>query len=204
MLHAVVLGGPGRLLHSIRRFCTAKLRPRSAMLVAAGAVVFFQVVGETIRRAGGIPNQFTGDGVMALFGVGVTPEEGSRQALRAAADMVRGVAALSDALAGDLPSPLRIGVGIHLGPAVVGRMGYADTVYLTAVGDTVNVASRIEQLTKDFDAELVVSESLALRAGLDVSSFPRHELTVRNRAAPLPIRVIANAGVLGETRGELG
>jgi hypothetical protein len=40
MLHAVVLGGPGRLLHSIRRFCTAKFRPRSAMLVAAGAVVF--------------------------------------------------------------------------------------------------------------------------------------------------------------------
>lgn len=162
---------------------------------------YFQVVGETIHRAGGIPNQFTGDGVMALFGVGVTPEEGGRQALRAAADMVRGVAALSDALAGDLPAPLRIGVGIHLGPAVVGRMGYADTIYLTAVGDTVNVASRIEQLTKDFDAELVVSETLAVRAGLDISRFPRHELTVRNRTEPLPIRVIADVAALGETPG---
>ena len=76
--------------------------------------------------------------------------EGSRAALRAAGDMVAAVAELSRTLGEDLPVPLRIGIGIHTGPAVVGRMGYADGVYLTAVGDTVHVAKRLEELTKQY------------------------------------------------------
>ena len=64
--------------------------------------------------------------------------------------MVEGVAALSAELAGDLPAPLRIGIGIHAGPAVVGRMGWGESFYLTAVGDTVHVAARLEQATKDY------------------------------------------------------
>src|SRR5437763_546034 len=94
------------------------------------------------------------------------PEEAGRQALTAAAEMVRSVATVSESLAADLPEPLRIGIGIHTGPAVVGRMGYGDAVYLTAVGDTVHVASRLEALTKDYDCELVVSEMVARRAGV--------------------------------------
>src|SRR6266403_3425531 len=86
---------------------------------------YFEAVGGAIRRSGGVANQYTGDGVMALFGVDAGPDEGCRQALAAAAEMVRSVAALSEALAADLPEPLRIGIGIHTGPAVVGRMGYA-------------------------------------------------------------------------------
>jgi len=74
---------------------------------------------------------------------------GSRQALAAARAMVEGVAALSAELAGDLPAPLRIGIGTHAGLAVVGRMGWGDSFYLTAVGDTVHVAARLEQSTKD-------------------------------------------------------
>src|SRR5438445_517246 len=116
---------------------------------------YFEAVGGAIQRSGGVANQYTGDGVMALFGLDVGPEEGCRQALTAAAEMVRSVATLSESLAADLPEPLRIGIGIHTGPAVVGRMGYADAVYLTAVGDTVHVASRLEALTKDYDCELV-------------------------------------------------
>jgi len=83
---------------------------------------YFEAVGGAIRRSGGVANQYTGDGVMALFGVDAGPDEGCRHALAAAAEMVRSVAALSEALAADLPEPLRIGIGIHTGPAVVGRM----------------------------------------------------------------------------------
>jgi adenylate cyclase len=97
------------------------------------------------------------------------------------------VATLSEALAADLPEPLRIGIGIHTGPAVVGRMGYGDAVYLTAVGDTVHVASRLEALTKEYDSELVVSEAVARRAGVSTEGLPRHELTLRNRAEPLTV-----------------
>jgi len=154
---------------------------------------YFEAVGGAITDVGGIVNQFTGDGVMALFGVDSGPEEGSRQAVRAAAAMVARVHELSRTLADDLETPLRLGIGIHTGATVVGRMGYATTTYLTAVGDTVHVAARLEALTKDYACDLVLSEEVAARAGLDVSDHARHELTVRNREAPLAIFVVPSA-----------
>jgi len=151
---------------------------------------YFEAVGTAITGAGGVTNQFTGDGVMALFGIESGPAAGSRQALVAARAMVERVNALSAELAGELPTPLRIGIGIHAGPAVVGRMGWGESFYLTAVGDTVHVAARLEQATKDYAAELVVSEDVARHATLDLSHFPAHDLSVRNRAGKVAIRVI--------------
>jgi adenylate cyclase len=151
---------------------------------------YFEAVGTAITRAGGVTNQFTGDGVMALFGIGAEPAAGARQALAAARAMVEGVAGLSRELATDLGSPLRIGIGIHTGPAVVGRMGWGESFYLTAVGDTVHVAARLEQATKDYGAELVVSEAVARRATIDLSRFPAHDLAVRNRAGHVSVRVV--------------
>jgi adenylate cyclase len=159
---------------------------------------YFEAVGGAITDAGGTVNQFTGDGVMALFGVDGGAEEGCRQAVRAAAAMIARVHELSRTLAEDLDAPLRLGIGIHTGPTVVGRMGYADTTYLTAVGDTVHVAARLEALTKDYACELVLSEEVATRAGVDVSDHGRHELTVRNREAPLAVFVVPSAGRLAE------
>ena len=157
---------------------------------------YFESVGVAIEQVGGIANQFTGDGVMALFGVDGTSEDGCRQALAAAALLHERMAELSRSLAGEIDAPLRIGVGIHVGPVVVGRMGYKTADYLTAVGDTVHVASRLEQLTKDFNAVLVISELVARRAGLDVSDWERHELTLRNRREPLVVRVLTDIGRL--------
>jgi adenylate cyclase len=111
--------------------------------------------------------------------------------------MVEGVAALSAEQAGDLPAPLRIGIGVHAGPAVVGRMGWGESFYLTAVGDTVHVAARLEQATKDYEAELVVSEEVARYAGADLAAFPGHDLAVRNRAGRVGIRVVARVASLG-------
>ena len=73
---------------------------------------------------------------MALFGVGQGSAEGCRRALLAASAMIRSLAELTQTLADELSEPLRMGIGLHTGPAVVGRMGYAETTYLTAVGDT--------------------------------------------------------------------
>ena len=157
---------------------------------------YFETVGGAITDVGGIVNQFTGDGVMALFGVDSGPEEGCRQAVRAAAAMVARLNEMSRTLADDLATPLRLGIGIHTGPTVVGQMGYATTTYLTAVGDTVHVAARLEALTKEYGAELVLSEEVAVLAGLDLSDHARHELTVRNREAPLAIFVAPSAGRL--------
>jgi len=151
---------------------------------------YFEAIGSAIKEAGGIANQFTGDGVMALFGVGQDPAEGCQRALRAAHAMLRSLEHLTQTLADELPEPLRMGIGIHIGPAVVGRMGYEDTTYLTAVGDTVHVASRLEGLTKEYQCQMVLSEQVAQRIGLDLSAYPRHEITVRNRTEPLAIYVV--------------
>jgi adenylate cyclase len=157
---------------------------------------YFETVGTAITSAGGVTNQFTGDGVMALFGIETGPAVGSRQALAAARAMVAGMAALNQELAGDLPAPMRLGIGIHTGPAVVGRMGWGESFYLTAVGDTVHVAARLEQATKQYRAELVVSEDVARYAAVDLSAFPRHDLEVHNRAGRVGARVIAEVAHL--------
>ncbi len=151
---------------------------------------YFEAVGDAITGAGGIVDKFVGDGVMALFGVETGPEDGSRRALAAAEAMAMEVAVLSQSLTAELVEPLRIGVGIHTGPAIVGRMGYGSNVHLTAIGDTVNVASRLQDLTKEYGCQLVISEQVAAQADLDVSMLSRHELTVRNRREPLTIFVI--------------
>ena len=133
---------------------------------------------------------------MALFGVDSGPEEGSRQALAAARTMVANVNALSSALAEELAQPLKIGVGIHCGPAIVGRMGYGTTFHLTAIGDTVNVASRLQDSTKEYNCQLIISEEVARQAGLNVSGLPRHDLTVRNRREALAIFVVEDVETL--------
>ena len=151
---------------------------------------YFETMSGAIEDAGGVANQFTGDGVMALFGVQTGAAQGCRDALHAARDMLQRLAAVSREFAEELGEPMQMGIGIHAGPAVVGRMGRGTAKYLTAVGDTVNVASRLQELTKGYRCSLIVSESAARQAGLEVAAFPRHEVMVRNRSDALAIRVI--------------
>jgi adenylate cyclase len=154
---------------------------------------YFEAVGGAIADAGGIANQYTGDGVMALFGAETGPDAACRQALRASGAMITRVEGVSRSFGAELEAPLRLGIGIHTGPAVVGEMGYGETRYLTAVGDTVHVASRLEALTKEYQCELVVSEQVMARAGLPAPECPRHDLTVRNREAPIRIVIVDDA-----------
>jgi adenylate cyclase len=157
---------------------------------------YCEAVGTSIERAGGVPNQFTGDGVMALFGVETGPDDGCRCALIAAQQIVRSLDALSQRLVEELDAPLEVGIGIHTGPAIIGQMGYGAAVYLTAVGDTVNVASRFQELTKQYDCQLVISEQVVRRTGVDGTLFPRHQVMVRNHAEPFVIYAIDHVGKL--------
>jgi adenylate cyclase len=153
---------------------------------------YAEIVGAAIERAGGIPNQFTGDGLMALFGVQTGAEQGCQAAVAAAREIVSSVAQLSEMLSEELETALKVGIGIHTGPSVVGQMGYGVGTYLTAVGDTVNVASRLQDLTKEFDCALVISEEVAQRAGIQMQSSPRHQVNVRNRREPLVVYAISD------------
>jgi adenylate cyclase len=160
---------------------------------------YFETVGESITSAGGMLDKFIGDGVMALFGIDSGPEQGCRQALAAAQRIGEQVDVLSRTFVAELPEPLRIGIGIHCGPAVVGRMGYGATVHVTAIGDTVNVASRLQDLTKEYSCQLIVSDEVVAMAGLNTNGFKRHELTVRNRREALAIFVVENVKQLDNT-----
>jgi adenylate cyclase len=151
---------------------------------------YAEIVGSAIERAGGIPNQFTGDGLMALFGVETGPEQGCQSALAAAREIVSSIAQLSEMLSEELDTALKVGIGIHTGPSVVGQMGYGMGTYLTAVGDTVNVASRLQELTKEYDCALIISEQVTQRAGIEMQSSPRHQVSVRNRREPLVVYAI--------------
>jgi adenylate cyclase len=157
---------------------------------------YFAAMGTAIERAGGRIDKFIGDGVMALFGVEAPIERAAREALAAAAAMADALQALNRELGTELAEPLRIGIGLHLGPAIVGEMGWGRAVSLTAVGDTVNVASRLEALTKELGVELVVSERVFARAGLAPPDATRAEIAVRGRRDPLAVLPIARAGEL--------
>jgi len=138
--------------------------------------------------------------VMALFGLDSGVEAGCREALAAAKDMAERLQSLNRALIHDLPAPLRIGIGIHTGPAIVGEMGYGTAVSITAVGDAVNTASRLEALTKTYGCELVISEAVVRHAGIDVGDAPRHEIEIRGRVERLVVRTFKSAKDLSLTQ----
>lgn len=157
---------------------------------------YFAVVGAAVESAGGRVDKFIGDGIMALFGIDGSPETGCRQALASARIISERLVEMNAALAAELEAPLRIGIGIHVGAAIVGEMGYGRAAQITAIGDAVNIASRLENLTKDYAVELVLSEDTALRAGVDLSAFPRQEIEIRGRRERLAIRTLARAAEL--------
>lgn len=157
---------------------------------------YFRSMGEAIEEAGGRVDKFIGDGIMALFGIDAPPSAGATQALAAARGMAGALEDLNRLLEPDLPTPLRIGIGLHAGPAIVGAMGYAEAVSVTAVGDTVNTASRLESMTKEFAAQLVVSADLAAAAGADLGAWRREAVPVRGRKEPLSVFIVDDARAL--------
>ncbi|MDV4153940.1 adenylate/guanylate cyclase domain-containing protein [Rhizobium brockwellii] len=151
---------------------------------------YFAIIGKAVEQSGGRLDKFIGDGAMALFGLNSTPEEACRQALAAAAAIVAEIEKLAAELADELALPLRIAIGIHTGPAVVGTMGYGRVRSMTAIGDTVNVASRLETAAKEFEAAIVISEPVATLSGADLAGIESREISVRGRALPLKVYVI--------------
>lgn len=110
--------------------------------------------------------------------------------------MAEALDTLNQTLAADLAEPLRIGIGVHVGSAIVGEMGYRQARSLTAVGDAVNIASRLEALTKEFDCQLVVSQAVADLAGVPLEDFPRREVTLRGRREAISVRIVVDAATL--------
>ncbi|MEZ5870322.1 MAG: adenylate/guanylate cyclase domain-containing protein [Nitratireductor sp.] len=169
----------------------------------------FGEVGAEIEAHNGYIDKFMGDGMMALFGLASTPQEASRDAIRAALAAQRATEHASNILTQHLSEPLRVGIGIHTGDAVIGRIGRTSDQTtpsrLTAIGDTVNVAARLEAATKELSARIVISAATMELAG--VKLIPEigegSSIHVHNITAPIDVVAITDlepvANALGGT-----
>ena len=157
---------------------------------------FLGAVSQAVVECGGQPNQFLGDGQLALFGLGTNRQTACRQALKAAAAISANVAELNQFLKHDLSDPIRFGIGIHGGEVIVGDIGYRDHVVFTALGDAVNVAARLQDMTKSVGCEAIVSEEVRSTAGLSADALPQQHVEIRGRTDPMIVRIVASTKML--------
>lgn len=153
---------------------------------------YFELMGRAVERHGGLVDKFLGDGIMALFGAGIAParDAGAADALRAARAMLEALDTLNDEFHGTLREPLRMGIGLHAGPAVLGRIGGGSAgTELTALGDSVNIASRLEALNKEFGSVLVASCATLEAAAMTLPGAELRDVPVRGREAALRVAV---------------
>jgi len=153
---------------------------------------FLGAVSQAVIECGGQPNQFLGDGQLALFGLTTNRQTACRQALKAAAMISTKVEELNQFLKHDLREPIRFGIGIHGGEVIVGDIGYRDHMVFTALGDAVNVAARLQDMTKSLGCEAILSDEVRATAGLPPDALPRQEVEIRGRNEPMSVRIVAS------------
>jgi adenylate cyclase len=157
---------------------------------------YSEIVGDTVRKGGGVPIQFQGDGVTAVFGLEVGAKEANRQALTAAAQVDRRLHALGDRLKQELGWAADFVIHLHTGSAGVGETGDNATRTLAAVGNTVDVARQFAAQHDDGQiARIVLSEAVMITAGLDTRTANWHEIVLQNDAR-LKVTSIASATTL--------
>jgi adenylate cyclase len=157
---------------------------------------FLNAVSSAVLSAGGEPNQVLGDGLLALFGMSGPPDVACRQAIAASAAIAARVEGLNKALAHALVEPIRFGVGIHAGMTIAGAIGYERHAQFTVIGDPVNVAARLEALTKTLGCEVLMSEEVYVGAGFGPDELPAHDVEARGREASVKVRSVARAADL--------
>jgi adenylate cyclase len=155
---------------------------------------YFAEMAAAVDAAGGHYSNFTGDGLMALFGLKECDDFGARAALDCAGRMLEKLDRLNDHLAAELKEPLKMGVGIHTGDAIVGKMGPPKAPLLTALGDAVNTAARLESATKEFEAAVVVSQATLEAAQLDPGK-PYRDIVLRGRSSALAVAPFDQVGL---------
>jgi len=159
---------------------------------------YLTAMDEVIREHGGFLNKFIGDGLMIIFGLPLSqggPKQDATRALQAALAMLERVNRLNQEQAADPTLPkLRIGAGIHTGPLMAGSIGSATRQEYSVIGETVNLASRLESLNKSFKTEILLSEATMEMVG---EAFPGLESLGEARVAgleePVPVYTLRTA-----------
>ena len=166
------------------RSFTAASRSRSPQEVVDRLDGAFAVLVEILDRHGGIVNKFLGDGFLALFGAPFDAEDPPHRAVAAARDMLAAMKGINQGS----NWPLRIGIGIHFGEVVAGNIGSPRRKEYTVIGDTVNFASRIEALNKEFNSQLLISAAVRDALGDDgADAVPLGEIPIRGYERPMKL-----------------
>ena len=187
------------LFSDVRQF-TAYCEQHSPEFVVRQIREYLDVMTAVVDEHNGVLDKYIGDGVMALFGPFLPDEvNSSALAVKCGLDMLERLDKLNEHWsAQDMPS-FRIGIGIHEGEAIVGNIGAPRRMQYTAIGDTVNLASRLQVMTKDLQTPLVVSEDAKSRAQLDLGNgyefISRGTVAVRNREQPVSVFEVCRKGV---------
>jgi adenylate cyclase len=116
--------------------------------------------------------------------------------MRAAALVATNVEYMNHQFAADLGKPIEFGIGIHGGEVIIGDIGFRDHTVFTALGDAVNVAARLQDMTKTLNCQVVISDEVYKTAGIDADALPRTEAAIRGRNEPIMVRIAADSTVL--------
>ena len=181
----IELGGEERevtiLFSDIRGFTTLS-ESRSSTDILSFLNIYLTHMGQVIEHNGGIVDKFIGDAIMALWGAPICHEDDVDRALCAAIEMSNELAGLNELLQVTEWPAIQIGIGIHTGVVVAGNMGSPDRLNYTVIGDGVNLASRLETLTKEYDAMIIISEASLSKAKLEYETQDLGIVKVKGRS----------------------
>ena len=184
----VALGGESLrvtvLFTDIRGFTTLSEKMDPQNLVALLNEYFTEMV-TIVMDEGGVVDKYIGDAIMAVFGAPVSKPGDAVNAVRAAVRMRKALRDLNERLATRGLSALRTGIGIHTGEVVAGNIGSERRMEYTVIGDTVNLASRLESSTKELGVNVLISQDTYDIAKDAVATRPVRELTVKGRNQPV-------------------
>jgi adenylate cyclase len=172
------------LFTDIRSFTSISEKMDAPALVALLNEYFHEMV-TIVMNEGGVVDKYIGDAIMAVFGAPVPSPDDAARAMRAAVKMRAALAALNERLAARGLPTLETGIGIHTGVVVAGNIGSERRMEYTVIGDTVNLASRLESATKDLGVKVLVSEDTWKRAGTGFVGHQVKEITVKGRQQPV-------------------
>jgi adenylate cyclase len=148
---------------------------------------FFGVIGSAIAEHGGWIDKFLGDGLLAVFGQRVGVKVACRQALRTVRAIDLALDHVNAKLEAEFGRRLEVGIGVDAGPLLLGRIGYGEAVDFTVIGNAVNVASRLEALSKEKGFQVVISREVARQAGWEPTEGEMMQVPVRGVAGPIEV-----------------
>ena len=168
------------LFCDIRRFTTIaeRLTPKE---VVHFLNVYYSKMSEVIKNHNGVINQFDGDEIFVSFGAPLPIDEPEISAVRCARDMVAKLGEINDVLRSTINEDIVVGIGINCGPIIAGNLGSNDRLSYSITGDAVNIAKRIESLTRELPNAILISEAIYHKTQNLISTIPWGEVDIKGK-----------------------